>query len=104
MELSLEKWYEIVFLRKHPAGLKFSFGFITKQVCSSKSIAIYWVKRYHKNRDLSTLKRPGRPCVTFTKQDDKIVKMAQKEHNITAIQIQEKIEEKGVRLNVETVR
>jgi hypothetical protein len=38
------------------------------------------------------------------KQDDKIVKMTEKEHNITAIQIQEKIEERGVRLSVEIVR
>jgi hypothetical protein len=30
--------------------------------------------------------------------------MAEKEHNITAIQIQEKMEERGVGLSVETVR
>jgi transposase len=104
MELSLEKQYEIVFLREHPAGPKFSFGFIAKQVRCSKSTAIYWVKRYYENRDLSTSERPGRPCVTSAKQDDKIVKMAEKEHNITAIQIQEKMEERGVGLSVETVR
>lgn len=104
MELSLEKRYEIVFLREHPAGPKFSFGFIAKQVRCSKSTAIYWVKRYHENRDLSTSERPGQPCVTSAKQDDKIVKMAEKEHNITAIQIQEKMEERGVGLSVETVR
>lgn len=104
MELSLEKRYEIVFLREHPAGPKFSFGFIAKQVRCSKSTAIYWVKRYHENRDLSTSERMGRPCVTSAKQDDKIVKMAEKEHNITAIQIQEKMEERGVGLSVETVR
>ena len=90
MELSLEKRYEIVFLREHPADPKFSFGFIAKQVRCSKSTAIYWVKRYHENRDLSTSERSGRPCITTAKQDDKIVKMAEKEHNITAIQIQEK--------------
>ena len=85
MELSLEKRYEIVFLREHPAGPKFSFRFIAKQVCCSKSTAIYWIKRYHKNWDLSTSERPEQPCVIFTKQDDKIVKMIEKEHNITDI-------------------
>jgi hypothetical protein len=30
--------------------------------------------------------------------------MAEKEHNITAIQIQEKMEERGIGLSVETVR
>ena len=59
MELSLEKRYEIVFLREHPAGPKFSFGFIAKQVRCSKSTAIYWVKRYHENWDLSTSERLG---------------------------------------------
>ncbi|CAI2191949.1 11444_t:CDS:2 [Funneliformis geosporum] len=93
MELSLEKRYEIVFLRKHPAGPKFSFGFIAKQV-----------KRYHENRDLSTSERSGQPCIISTKQDDKIIKMAEKERNITAIQIQEKMEERGVRISVETIR
>ena len=41
MELSLEKQYEIVFLREHPAGPKFSFRFIAKRVRCSKSTAIY---------------------------------------------------------------
>ncbi|CAI2174068.1 1225_t:CDS:1, partial [Funneliformis geosporum] len=96
MELFLEKRYEIVFLRESPAGPKFSFGFIAKQVRCSKSTVIYWIKRYHKNWDVNTSKRPGRPCITSAKQDDKIVKMTEKEHNITAIQIQEKMEERGV--------
>ncbi|CAI2186031.1 13179_t:CDS:2 [Funneliformis geosporum] len=103
MELSLEKRYEIVFLREHPAGPKFSFRFIAKQVCCSKSTVIYWVKRYHENRDLSTSERLGWYYVTSAKQDDKIVKMAEKEHNITTIQIQEKMEERGVGISVETV-
>jgi len=104
MELLLEKRYEIVFLREHPAGPKWSFGLIAKQVHCSKSTAIYWVKRYHENQDLSTEERPGRSRVTTAKQDDQIVKMAEKEHNITATQIQEKMEERGVKLSVETVK
>ena len=67
MELSLEKRYEIVFLREHPAGPKFSFGFIAKQVCCNKSTAIYWVKRYYENRDLSISERSRQFCVTITK-------------------------------------
>ncbi|CAI2202123.1 18160_t:CDS:1, partial [Funneliformis geosporum] len=68
------------------------------------STVIYWVKRYHENQDLSTSERPRRPYVTFVKQDDKIVKISEKEHNITAIQIQEKMEERGIRISIETVR
>ncbi|CAI2187020.1 9473_t:CDS:1 [Funneliformis geosporum] len=104
MELSLEKRYEIVFLREHSAGPKFSFGFIAKQVRCSKSTVIYWVKKYHENRDLSISERPGWPYVISAKQDDKIVKMAKKEHNITSIQIQEKMKERDVGISVKTVR
>ena len=61
MELSLEKRYEIVFLREHAAGPKWSFGKIAKHVHCSKPTVIYWVKKYHENPDLSTSERPGRP-------------------------------------------
>ena len=104
MELSLEKRYEIVFLREHPAGPRFSFGQIAKVVRCSKSTAIFWVKKYHENHDLSTAERPGRPRVTTAKQDKRITKMAEKEHNITATQIQKNMEEHDVRISVETVR
>ncbi|CAI2167090.1 7182_t:CDS:2 [Funneliformis geosporum] len=79
IELSLEKRYEIVFLREHPAGPMFSFGQIAKVVRCSKSTAIFWVKKYHENRDLSIAER-------------------------LATQIQKNIKEHDVRISVETVR
>jgi len=104
MELSLEKRYEIVFLREHAAGPKWSFGKIAKHVHCSKPTVIYWVKKYHENPDLSTSERPGQPHVTTAKQDKRIVGMAEKEHNITATEIKKKLEERSVEISVDTVK
>jgi len=104
MELSLEKRYEIVFLRQHPAGPKWSFGKIAKRVRCSKSTAAYWVERYRENRDLSTTERSGRPRVTTAKQDERIVTLAEKENNIMATEIKKNMEERGVEISISTVR
>ena len=93
MELSLEKRYEIVFLREHPTGPKWSFEKIAKHVHCGKTTVIYWIQRYHENNDLSTEERSGRPRITTAKQDEQIIKKAKKEHSITATQIQKKMEE-----------
>ncbi|CAG8659062.1 1167_t:CDS:1, partial [Paraglomus brasilianum] len=45
MELSLEKKYEIVFLRQHPAEPKWSFEKIAKQIHCSKPTVIHWAKK-----------------------------------------------------------
>ncbi|CAI2171651.1 7018_t:CDS:1 [Funneliformis geosporum] len=79
MELSLKKRYEIVFLCEYPADPRFSFGQIAKVVHCCKSTAIFGVKKYHENRDLSTAERLGQPRITTTKQDKQITKMTEKE-------------------------
>lgn len=104
MELSLEKRYEIVFLRQHPAGPKWSFGKIAKKVRCSKSTAIYWVESYKKNRDLSTKERAGRPRITTAKQDERITRIAEKEHDVTAVEIQKKMKKLSLEVGVHTVR
>lgn len=104
MALSLDKRYEIVFLREHPAGPKWSFAKIAKYVHCSKSTAAYWVEKYRIDKDLSTEERPGRPRVTTEKQDERIATIAKKEHHITAAQIQQILKERGVEVSVETVR
>ena len=94
MVLSLEKRYEIVFLHEHPAGPKWGYKKIAKHVRCVKSTAIYWVKKYRENHDLSSADRAGRSRVTTVKQDDQIVKLAEKEHNITATEIKEKLKKR----------
>lgn len=87
MELSLEKRYEIVFLHEHPAGPKWGYKKIAKHVRCVKSTAQYWVQRYRESHDLSTAERAGRSRATSAKQDNQIVKMAEKEHNMTSDEI-----------------
>src|SRR5215470_8373861 len=65
---------------------------------------MYWLERYHENPDLNTAEKPGRPRVTTAKQDKQIVKMAEKEHNITATEIQKRMEERDVEISVATVK
>lgn len=104
MELSLEKRYEIVFLHEHPAGPKWGYNKIASHIRCSKSTAIYWVKRYHKDRDLSNQERSGRARITTAKQDERIIKMAETEHDITSIQIKEKLKRKGVEISESTIK
>ena len=70
MELSLDKRYEIAFLHEHSAGPKWGYAKIASKVRCSKSAAIYWVKKYRENKDLSDEQRSGRPRITTAKQDE----------------------------------
>src|SRR5262245_54586648 len=104
MGLPLDKRYEIVFLHEHPAGPKWGYKRIAKEVKCDKRTVMYWLERYHENPDLNTAEKPGRPRVTTAKQDKQIVKMAEKEHNITATEIQKRMEERDVEISVATVK
>ena len=104
MSLPLNKRYEIIFLHEHPEGPKWSFAKIAKYVHCSKSTAAYWVEKYHQNTDLTDEQKSGRPRSTTTRQDERIVMMAEKEHSITSDEIQQKLEEKGVEISSRTVR
>ena len=44
------------FLHEHPTDPKWSFEQIAKYIHCSKSVAAYWVKKYHENRNLNTQK------------------------------------------------
>jgi hypothetical protein len=104
MELSLAKRYEIAFLHEHPAGPKWGYKKIAKRVRCDRATAQYWVQRYRENHDLSTAQRTGRSRATTANQDKQIVKMAEKEHNITAVEITKKLEKRNVEISVDTVK
>jgi transposase len=104
MTLSLDKRYEIVFLHEHPQGPKWSFAKIGKHIHCTKSTAAYWVEKYHQNVDLNDEQKSGRPRSTSMAQDQRIVKLAKKEHDITSNEIQQKLEKKGVEISSRTVR
>ena len=104
MELSLDKRYEIAFLHEHPAGPNWGYAKIASNVRCSKSTAIYWVKKYHENKDLSDEQRSGHPRITTAKQDEQIVNMVKKEYDMTSTQIQQNMKRKGADISERTVR
>jgi transposase len=104
MTLSLDKRYEIVFLHEHPAGPKWGYEKIASHVHCSKSTVIYWVKKFRQNKDLTDELKSGRPRSTTKAQDKRIVRLAMKKHDITAGEIQKKLEKQGVEISSRTVR
>ena len=104
MTLSLDKRYEIVFLHEHPAGPKWGYEKIAKYIHCSKPAVIYWVKKYHENKDLTDEEKSGRPRCTTEKEDERIIKMAEQNHNITCGEIQQELGKKGVDVSVWTIR
>lgn len=104
MTLSLDKRYEIVFLHEHPAGPKWGYEKIAAHIRCSKSTAIYWVKKYKQNKDLTDEPKSGRSRCTTKTQDKRIMNMAMKKHNITSKEIQRELEKKGVEVSARTIR
>jgi hypothetical protein len=88
MTLPLHKRYEIIFLHEHPKVENLSFSKIAVYIGCSKSTVIYWVQRWQISKDLTEEPKPGRQRSTTAKQDERIVKMAKTEHNITSTKIQ----------------
>jgi len=104
MTLSLDKRYEMVFLHEHPAGPKWGYEKIAAYVHCSKSAVIYWVKKYRQDKDLTDEKKSGRPRCTTEMEDNRIIKMAKLNHDITSGEIQQAFEKKGVEVSVWTIR
>src|SRR6266542_5289960 len=104
MFLSLDKRYEAVFLHEHLAGPKWGYDKIAKYIKCSKPTVIYWVKKYQENKDLTEEKRSGHPCCTTEKEDERIVKIAKQNHDVTSIEIQRGLEKRGVEISDRTIR
>ncbi|GBC00286.1 hypothetical protein RclHR1_03800002 [Rhizophagus clarus] len=104
MTLSLNKRYEIIFLHEHPEGPKWSYGKIASYIKCSKPTVAYWVQQYRQDKDLTDKQRPGQPRTTTKAQDNRIVKMAKKKHDITSTEIQQKLEKKDVTVSSRTIR
>ncbi|GES83658.1 helix-turn-helix domain-containing protein [Rhizophagus clarus] len=70
----------------------------------SKPTVAYWVQQYRQDKDLTDKQRPGRPHTTTKAQDNRIVKMAKKKHDITSTKIQQKLKKKDVTVSSRTIR
>ncbi|GBC39996.1 IS630 family transposase [Rhizophagus irregularis DAOM 181602=DAOM 197198] len=80
MALPLNKRYEIVFLHEHEADPKWGYEKIASHIHCSQS------------------------CKTTKAQDERIVKLAMKKHDITAAEIQQKLDKQGVEISKTTIR
>src|SRR6266496_4377289 len=103
MIFSLDKRFEIAFLHEHLARPKWGYEKIAKHIHCSKPTVIYQVKKYQENKDLIEEKRSGWPRCTMEMEDERIVKMAKKNHNATSIEIQREFE-KSVEISERTIR
>jgi transposase len=104
MALPLHKRYEIIFLSDHPMGPKLSHAAVAKAVHCAKSTVKYWLKRWTQTKDLKDLTYTGRPRATTSKQDQRIVSLAEEETFITARDIANNLNRKQVVLSERTVR
>jgi transposase len=104
MALPLYKRYEIIFLHQHPKGPQWGLEKTASYVGCSKPTVVYWVKKYQEDKNLIDQPKSGRGRSTTTAQDEKIVSLAEKEHNITSAEIQQRLEKQGVTVSERTVR
>lgn len=104
MTLPVHKRYEIIFLHQHPEGPKLGLAATAKYVHCSKSTVSYWVQKWGETKDLSDQQKPGRNRITTAKQDLKIVELAKKEIDMTAVDIQREMKKRKVDLSVDTIQ
>jgi transposase len=102
--LLLHQRYEIIFLHEHPHGPQWGYEKIAAHIGCTKSAVAYWVQRWKISNDLSDQEKTGRRRSTTEKDDERIVKLAKTEHDITAAQIQQKMENKNINVSIRTIR
>ncbi|CAF3061859.1 unnamed protein product [Rotaria sp. Silwood2] len=104
MALSVDKRYEIVFLSHHPMGLKLDVKAVSKVVNCAKSTVQYWLNRWKESKDLSDLKRTGRPRGTTEKVDQRISDLVSNDNIATTRDIQHVLKRQKLHISQETFR
>jgi transposase len=104
MSLPVYQRYEIVFLHTHPKGPKLGLKAIANYMHCSKSTVVYWTKRWEETKDLNDQPKSGANRITSLKQDEKIVKLAKKNDDITVVKIQQEMKKQDVNISVTTIR
>ncbi|GBC00707.1 hypothetical protein RclHR1_03950003 [Rhizophagus clarus] len=80
------------------------YGKIASYIKCSKPTVAYWIQQYRQDKDLTDKQRLGRLRTTTKAQDNQIVKMAKKKHDITSTEIQQKLKKKDVTVSSRTIR
>jgi transposase len=102
--LPLHRRFEIIFLNEHPYGPHWSYQEIAAYIGCTKAAVSYWIQRWKVSDDLSNQKKLGRRRSTTKKQDERMVKIAETEHNITSTQIKRKMEALNINVSESTVK
>lgn len=64
----------------------------------------YWLRRWNQSNDLTDAKRSGRPRTTTSKQDTRIVSLAEQQTFATSRDLTDQMTKKGVKISERTVR
>ena len=104
MTLPLHKRYEIIFLHQHLKGPKLGLAATAKYVGCSKSTVLFWVQRWGKTKDLSEQPKSGQNRITTPKQDAKILELANKNTDITTVDIHQEMKKRKVDVSVRTIQ
>ena len=104
MTLSVDKRYDIIFLSHHPMGAQRGMKTVAKAIKCAKSTVQCWLSRWKESKDLSDLKRVGRPRSTMKKMDQRISDLATTNNSATTRGMQRVLKRKNVDINQETIR
>jgi transposase len=99
MALQVDKRYEIVFLSHHAMGPQLGVKAVAKTAKCAKSTVQYWLNRWKESKELSDLKRSGRPCVTTEKVDQRIDDLVSSENIATTRDIQNILKRQKVQIS-----
>ena len=104
MTLPIDKRYEIVFLSQHPMGPQLGEKAVVKAVKCAKNTVKYWLNRWKESKDLSDMKRPGRPRATTEKVDQRIYKLAGRDNIVTTGDIQSVLKQQNIGISQRIIR
>ena len=104
MELSIQQYWEIIFLHYHKLGPKLSIRGIVKELHYSKDTVQTWINRYQETGDVQDEERRGRKRKTSEKEDLKIISIAKKLRTSSSADISKLMSRKGTDISSRTVR
>ena len=77
---------------------------VAKAVKCAKNTVQYWLNRWKESKDLSDMKRPGRPRATTEKVDQRIYKLAGSDNIATTGDMQSVLKRQNIGICQETIR
>ena len=104
MTLPIDKRYELVFLSLRVMGPQLGEKTVAKAVKCAKHTVQYWLNRWKESKNLSDMKRSGRPRATTEKVAHRIYKLAGTDNIATTGDIQGVLKRQNIRISQETIQ